>query len=165
MKCQGVVVHILLCMQLVLAGCDLGNTPRHDPQDVRIQFQYGFRNMVDTFNGTLTKDLALDGTISIRFWLTTVEQEALMAELQKEDFFNLPDTLFAIPGMTISPDPGPGFLRVAVDGVDKSVVWFHPVDVTQPDGQTIQRVSGAVRALIEATSEYKELPAARGGYI
>jgi len=165
MKSAYVLLSLFACMQLSFAGCDLGNTPQHDPQDVRIQFQHGFRNMVDTFNGTLTKDLALDGTISIPFWLTKAEQEALMTELQQEHFFNLPDTLYAIPGMTVSPDPGPGFLRVTVDGVDKSVVWFHPVDVTQPDGQTIQRVSGAVRALIEATSEYKELPAARGGYI
>jgi hypothetical protein len=155
----------LLCTLLALASCDLGNAPQHDPQDVRIQFQYGFRNMVDTFNGTLTKDLILDGTISTSFWLTKAEQEAVLAEVQKEDFFHLPDTLFATPGVMVSPNPSPDFLRVAANGEDKMVVWFYPVDVTLPGGQSIQRVSEAVREIIESTPEYKELPAARGGYI
>jgi hypothetical protein len=165
MKTRLAISCAALSLQMLNTGCDLGNTPQHDPQDVRIQFQYGFRNMVDTFNGTLTKDLALDGTISTSFWLTKTEQKVLMAELQQEDFFHLPDTLLSTPGVSIYPDPSPDFLRVAANGEDKTVVWFHPVDVTDPHGQTIQRLSEAVRAIIEATSEYKELPAARGGYI
>lgn len=165
MKSANVLFSVFVWMQLSFAGCDLGNTPQHDPQDVRIQFQYGFRNMVDTFQGTLTKDLVLDGTITTSFWLTKAEQKALMAELQKEDFFHLPDTLLSTPGVSVDPDPSPDFLRVVASGEDKMVVWFHPVDITQPGGQAIERISTSVRNIIEATSEFRELPAARGGYI
>ncbi len=45
-----------------------------DPQFVQIYFKYRFNNELNTFESTYQKDLILDGTIKVNFWLTTEEQ-------------------------------------------------------------------------------------------
>ncbi len=165
MRRQSVILAMVLCLQILWAGCDLGDSPRPDPQFVKIQFEYGFGDLVDTFTGQLTKDLVLDGTVSIPFWLTTAEQEAVLAELEREHFFDLPDTLFQAPGSIIDPDPSPDMLRVQVSGRDKIVIWYYPLLLTNANAETIQHLSATIRGLVEAKAEYKRLPPARGGRI
>jgi hypothetical protein len=120
--------------------------------------------MIDTFNGTLTKDLILDGSVTIPFWLTTSEQESLLEELDRADFFNLPDTLLSIPGVALEPNPSPDFLRVVANGKNKVVIWSYPIDLATANGQSVMRLSTAIRNIVESKPEYKQLPPARGGY-
>jgi hypothetical protein len=168
-------IAVILGLTLVSGGCDLGETPvaetDHveravlDPQFVRIQHQYSFRDLLDTFDGTLTKDLILDGTVTIPFWLTKAEQETLLVEFKREDFFGLPDTLFPVHGMYIDPNPSPDLIRVEAEGMDKTVVWMYPLDQTKPGNQAILRLAAAIRRIVEARQEYKELPEPKRGYL
>ncbi|HEX9658125.1 MAG TPA: hypothetical protein VGB89_14555 [Bacteroidota bacterium] len=164
MKHQLVVFGLVFYSQVLFIRCDLGDSPQPDPQFVKIQFQYSFSDMIDTFNGTLTKDLILDGSVTIPFWLTTSEQESLLEELDRADFFNLPDTLLSIPGVALEPNPSPDFLRVVANGKNKVVIWSYPIDLATANGQSVMRLSTAIRNIVESKPEYKQLPPARGGY-
>jgi len=167
MKYQLVLIAVFLSLLPWSMGCDLGEPPNPDPQFVKFQFKYDFGNIVDTFNGTLTKDLILDGSIRIPFWLTTMEQEALLTELARADFFNLPDTILALSrgGVVSEPNPGPNFLRVQTERHEKNVVWFYPLDLSDPNSQTVRKLSTAIWRIIESNAQYKRLPPARGGYL
>ena len=146
-------------------GCDSGSEPlKPDEQFVKILLQSGFRDEVDTFSGTLTKDLVVDGIITIPFWLTKAEQEAILSELTLENFFNLPDTLPAMQGVTISPNPSPDLLRVEVGGELKTVLWSYPLDPVNQNSQTIIRLTQVIKNVIESKEEFKRLPPAKGGY-
>lgn len=168
-------IALTLGASLILSGCDLGGSPGGggdpvvsadpDPQLIKIQHQYSFRDMVDTFHGTLTKDLVLDGTVTIPFWLTRAEQETVRVALERENFFGLPDTLFPVPVMYVEPDPSPDFIRVEADGVDKTVVWIYPLDQANQNNQAILRLAAVIRRIVEARSEYKQLPEPRGCYL
>jgi hypothetical protein len=168
-------IALTLGASLVLSGCDLGESPDGggdpvvsadpDPQLIKIQHRYSFRDMVDTFHGTLTKDLVLDGTVSIPFWLTRAEQETVRVALERENFFGLPDTLFPVPDMHVELDPSPDILRVEADGVDKTVVWIYPLDQANQNNQAILRVAAVIRRIVEARNEYKQLPEPRGYYL
>lgn len=160
-----VVFAFVLTCQAVFPGCDFGEPGNSDPQYVKIHLQSGFRDVVDTFNGTLTKDLVLDGTVSIRFFLTEAEQEQVLTVLTDEGYFTLPDTVHSTPGVMIDPDPSPDFLRVQANSLDKTVVWNYPLEPSDEHGQAVVRIVMAIREIVEARSEYKQLPPARGGYL
>lgn len=158
---------VILCGFLIFLpflACDLGEGPGHDPQFVRIQLNYAFRNAVNTFQGTLTKDLAMDGFITVPFWFTTAEQQQIAAELERVAFYELPDTIHRMPGVILTPDPGPLMLRVGGSRGDKRVVMFYPPEQTGGYGEVMEGLGSAIWAIVQTTIEYRRLPAARGGY-
>lgn len=159
------VLAIVLTCQVVNPGCDFGEPDTRDPQYVKLHLQSGFRDVVDTFDGTLTKDLVLDGTVSIPFYLTEAEQEHVLSVLTDEGFFSLPDTVHSTPGVMIEPDPSPDFLRVQANSLDKTVVWRYPLEPADEHGQAVVRIVMAIREIVEERPEYKQLPPARGGYL
>ena len=157
---------LFIALMMSLFGCDQGPEPQKpDEQFVKLLFQYSFRDELDTFNCTLTKDLVLDGTITVPFWLTTAEQESVLSELKRSDFFNLPDTLQRTDIISIDPTPGSQLLRVYVNGQSKTVVWSYLIDPDLPLNQRILGLSCAIQTIIESKPEYKRLPQARGGYL
>ena len=104
MRLQTLFVAAHLILLPLVWGCDLGSSPRPDPQFVKIHIRYGFGNSVNTFSGTLTKNLGLDGSVTIPFWLTTAEQDTLLSAVEVADFFTMPDTVFSIPGIAVNPN-------------------------------------------------------------
>jgi hypothetical protein len=139
--------------------------PQHaDPQFVQVHFQYGFKNELNTFDGTYQKDLVWDGTIKVPFWLTTNEQNMIVEKALAVKFFAFPDTLHKEQGVVIMPDPSPDFLRLKYENQEKSVVWFFPLDASNPYAQSLRELTDLIRTTIESKPEYKKLPPARGGY-
>lgn len=149
-----------------LSGCDGGVpvTPE-DPQRVKIFFKFDHRDQVDTFNGTLTKDLAADGTCTVPFGFTNAEQDSLLLALADSRFFDLPDTLYPIPTIWIAPDPGPQILRVESGGGTKSLFWLYLLDAADPRSAAVQKLWSRLRQLVQSTEAYKKLPPAAGGYL
>ena len=159
MRLQMLFFPVSLLITLLVFGCDLGESPGPDPQNIKLEFHSGFGNVVDTFHGTLTKDLGQDGGVTVPFWFTTAEQETLLSILVNADFVSMPDTVIAIPGLYVDPNPGVELIRVESSQVHKTVVWFFP-----PTDNRIQNLSTKIRDLIESTPEFKQLPPMRGGY-
>jgi hypothetical protein len=151
---------ILLVIVISVGGCDLGGAPTGDVQYARIYFKYDFRDTVNTFSGTLTKDLVAGGTVTVPFWLTTEEQDSILAEAVRRQFYDLPDTIRGMPGIYQTPDPGPQTLCIDVNGRSHQVVWY-----STSSNEHIVRLSQFIRDLVQATSEYKSLPPAQGGYL
>lgn len=149
-----------------LNGCDGGApvTPA-DPQRVKIFFKFDFRDQVDTFNGTLTKDLAANGTCTVPFGFKSFEQDSVLLALAASNFFGLPDTLYPIPTVSIAPDPGFQILRVESEGKSKSLVWLYILDAADPRTATVQELWSRLRKLVQSTEAYKKLPPAAGGYL
>lgn len=157
---------IILTFLTSLSGCDRGvESPKPDEQFVKLLFRYGFGDTLDTFKGTYTKDLILDGSITVPFWLTKAEQDSVLTQLEQADFFNLPDTIPSLQGVVVQPDPGLQLLRVQLEGRIKTVVWFSPIDQELKAGQRILRLFKSIETIIQAKPEYKTLPPTRGGYI
>ena len=147
------------------SGCDTGSQPQSDEQFVKILYQYSFRDEVNTYSQTLTKDLIMDGTITVSFWFTKAEQDLLLSEVNRVDFFNIPDTLKKVNGVEMSPNPSPDLLRIEVDGKQKTVVWSYPVDTTGVGSTAILQLTQAITTIVQSSAVYKQLPAARGGYL
>ena len=166
MKRSWVCLSILLAAAILVTACDLGEpSTRADLQRVRIFFKYGFRDQVDTFNGTLTKDLVLNGTVTVPFGFKQCEEDSLLAALVTASFFALPDTLYPIPNVSISPDPGYQVLRVEFEATTKSLVWMEVLDESDPRTGRVRELWARLRNLVQSTDTYKQLPPAVGGYL
>ena len=137
-------------------------------QFLKIHFYYGFGNELNTFEQTYTKDLVLDGYITVDFWLTEAEQESIRNKLQVVNFFSFPDTLiYPIVSdsimVRIEPDPGWQFLRVVDENHDKIVYWRYPFPEGNEFVARMVELKNLIIDIIEAKSEYQALPPPRGG--
>ena len=161
-------IHLLLWLALLLGllfSCaQVPNDPTV-PQWIHIHYQYGFNDELNTFKGTFHKDLILDDSITIPFSFTEDEQRLIIDKTLAIDFFSYPDTLYREPGVRISPDPSPDFLRIKYENQEKRIVWFYPPNAPVNYLAPLQELTTLIRETIQAKPAYHRLPAARGGYL
>ncbi len=162
-----ILLVMVLSLSLVMIGCSKTVT-KPDPQFLKILFYYGFGNELNTFEQTYTKDLVMDGYITVDFWLTEAEQESIRNKLDLVDFFSFPDTLIYQMDVEsimvrIEPDPGWQFLRVADENRDRIVYWRPPLPDKNEFVPRLRELKKLIIDIIESKPEYKELPPARGG--
>ena len=136
-------------------------------QDIKIFYKYSFKNELNTYDLKLTKDLVLDGTITVDFWLTKEEQEKTILKLEEIDFYNLPDSLTWIKSDSIKPqvdpDPGKQILKIKYKNQEKQIYWY--IINSYPDEcEKIIKLTKTISDVIFSKPEYKSLPAANGGY-
>jgi hypothetical protein len=154
------------CVDLITEKEDLNAKP--DPQNIQILYKHDFRNEMNTFTQKLTKDLAMDGTITIDFWLTESEQNRIIDMAQQVDFFSLPDSMFCTKADSLRPelhpDPGIQQLKIRYNNKEKTVYWSvannYPNEYTR-----LSKLTSLIKDIISAKKEYQDLPAARGGYL
>ncbi|MBN2012434.1 hypothetical protein JW960_24105 [candidate division KSB1 bacterium] len=168
MKKLNICVTILLFM--LFQSCTESSNPqalKPDEQTVKIDFHCSFKEHLNTFTHKLTKDLVIDGTITIDFWLTKAEQRMILAKADTIDFFNLPDSLNWADDdsihLAISPDPGIQYLRIQAGESDKTVYWNIVNSYAEEFGR-LQELTSFIISIIMAKPEYKSLPEANGGY-
>jgi hypothetical protein len=166
MKRSWACLAVFLGIAVLLTGCDLGEPSTSvDPQRVKVFFKYDFRDQVDTFNGTLTKDLVMNGTVTVPFGFKQSEQDSLLSVLARAGFFALPDTLYPMPNVSIWPDPGFQVLRVEFEGTTKCLVWMELLNESDPRTGRVRELWARLRNLVQSTDTYKQLPPAAGGYL
>jgi len=159
---------VLVLVAIACAGsltCCQSTTAPDAPSLIRIRYQYGFKNELDTFKGILQKDLVLDGVIKTPFSLTLEEQRTVLDKALAVDFFAWPDTLHREAGVLMSPDPSPDFLRVECRDQEKRLVWFYPLDSRSAFSAPLIELTALIKEIIESRPEYKKLPPARGAHL
>ena len=151
----------------LLSGCGTSTDVEkiHDEQLVKIHLQFGFVDELNTFEGTFTKDLVEDGSITVEFWLPKEDQESIIELAQELSFNSLPDTIPALPGVLITPNPSPDSLRIKFEDLDNKVVWSYPNDPENTDYMKVIELSEHIMSIVKESETYKLLPEARGGRV
>jgi len=166
MICKIYIFIINLTIIFFIAGCtsptDIKETA-HNEQFVKIQLQYSFADELNTFEGVFTKDLVMDGSITVEFWLSTEDQESIKAIADQLSFFNLPKIISAMPNAVITPDPSPDRLRIQIGNRDNTVVWSYPNDLENKNFKSVIELSTFIMSIVHNNEIYKTLPEARGG--
>ena len=152
---------------IFVVSCNL-SSDNMDEQYINIHMHYGFQNEVNTFTNKLTKDLILDGTITVDFYFTTEEQFQIEETVYLNNFYSLSDSIKYISNDSLSviddPNPGIQFLRVKHNDKDKIVYWSYPLP-NNTEGESILEMYNLIREIIESKPVYKNLPEPRGGYL
>ena len=156
---------ISLLLLLLFNSCK-ETTVEPEPQFVQVFFKYGFFNELNTFNNTYKKDLVLDGSVTVTFWLTADEQNRIISKTNEIDFFTLPDTLEGDTTlMVIDPNPGYQTIRIKNENNDKTVNWIYPLNYSDSSVVKALELYDFMISIIEAKPEYKKLPPSRGSYL
>ncbi len=150
---------------VALFGCKKENpVEQHDEQFIQIDYSYNFKDELNTFEGFLQKDLVMDGTTKVSFWLSTQEQNSILEAVNEAHFFALPDTIYSQKDVTIAPNPSPDGLRIKYEGQEKTVTWFYPLEPGSESTLLLNNLTSKIREVINSSSTYQKLPPARGGY-
>jgi len=135
------------------------------PDDFEIVFKYGVgaKNILDTREGTFTRDMIVDTSITIQFTLTGRELETVWAYIQRNHFYELEEQ---DPARAHSVSPIVTYvLFVHAEGYPDKEVSMNDLrfDYTL-DERRFFRITWKIRDIIESKPEYKSLPEPRGAY-
>ncbi len=135
-----------------------------NPVNVDFKFGVGARNELDTFQGTFTKDLFIDGTVTARMILSETELKQIQQKLKENDFFNTPETFPLKEPITV-PDMS-YYLKVQDGTTVKEVSWNEMNSVMDSSTSTrLSTIAGFLVDLIVQKPEYQKLPPANGYYL
>jgi predicted small lipoprotein YifL len=160
---------ILLAIMQLLLLCSCGKKEYIYPDDFnfRLNFEVDGKNQIDTYNGTFTKDLIIDGTKTIDFIVPENIKKEIFNKMTEIGIMSFPDTL-NLDDLYISPSCDYD-LHITVNGTVKAVVWtdgFYPYryeDLPEKNKEFLGLVK-YISDYIYGTDEYKQMPEANGGY-
>ncbi|MBN1320523.1 MAG: hypothetical protein JXA87_06760 [Thermoleophilia bacterium] len=126
---------------------------------------YG-KDVLDTFAGTLQKDMGLPPgtTAHTSLSLTPAQLEEVYAELVALDILGYP-TDYAPKAELWASTSEFYYLRFRVEGVEKEIRWEEGTLSDEPRAVVLRAWFDKLRDLIYQTPEYKDLPPLRGGYV
>ena len=144
----------------------LGNVlPPYDssrnPVNIVFKFGTGAINELNTFHGTFTKDLIIDGTVTARMIISQEELKQIQRKLV--DFFNYPET-FPLKEHLTMPDYS-YYLRVQNSTTVKEVTWSENSEIDSSTEAHLDQLADFLINMIVEKPEYKRLPPATGGYL
>lgn len=130
---------------------------------INIVFRYGVggRNELNTFNGTFTKDLVIDGTTTGKLYLSREDLQQIQEKLAEMGFFDYPDSF---PSQGIVTPRGDDYLKVDNGTVEKEVSWYSDSEYEDPRVQSLHDLAAFLMGMIEAKPAFKAFPPANGAY-
>ena len=166
---------IAILALFVIAGCARATTPitpgTTTPADFNLVFKYGItaRNTLDTYEGTYTKDMIMDPSITIELRLSREDMDKIYQKMLQIDFFSYPDT-FAIavtPGESVSEVTpySTYFFKVTYASHTRELLWHDKIVRKDEKAERLKELIDLIRGIIESKEEYKKLPEPRGGYL
>ena len=159
-----VFIYLVGFILLINLSCN-ENAVQAEEQFIQIQLKYNYNDELNTFEHYLTKDLVLDGQVTIEFWLTEEEQIQIENKVYELGFFSLPDTLVNNSQVIITPNPIQ-YLKIKIANQQNTVVWNFITEEYQTDQyKRLRELARFIIDKIQAKPEYKSLPPSRGGYI
>lgn len=146
--------------------------PEQMPADFGFVAEW-WRNSLDTFKGTFTKDLVAGSpiTATANLSLTRDEMERVYQELVAMDILSYP-AAFAPPYAEVTT-PGTEHtvsgvinyhLRLTAAGIEKDISWSDVNGSTTQEAVALRDWFRRLMELIISKPEYKAMPQARGGY-
>jgi len=167
---------ILLIAILALVGCNSSKeekTPDIEFQEANFNFIFrygvGAKNELNTFNGTYTKDMISDPSITIELSLTEEELDSIYQKMVEIDFFNYPDKFAIVPlpnDQVVLVNPASSYyFKVQQDFEIKELWWEDVISYLDAKANKLRELINLIRIIIESKDEYKKLPQPTGGYM
>lgn len=165
---------ILASLALVVAalsgmvGCD-NQTPAE--YNFNLIFKYGVNamNELDTFQGTYTKDMVADPSITVPLSLSEEELDRIYQKMVEIDFFNYPDkfSVYVPPGepVGIVTPYASYYFKVEYNSQVKELWWEDEIINENEKADRLRELIKLIRDIVESKEEYKELPPPSSAYL
>ncbi len=138
-----------------------------DDFNFKLNFNTYGKDQIDTYKGTFTKDLVMDGTKTIEFKIPDNVKNNIYNLMKDINIMSFPDTL-EVKGMGVTPSCDYK-LTVTINGKTKTIVWNEGFYADMTDNLPKANVNFLklvkhISDYIYSTDEYKNMPKANGGY-
>lgn len=142
--------------------------PKDMPSDFDFSIQFGVqkKNEINTFKGTVTKDLIADGTVTTELNLTKEEMEDIYEKMKE---INIDETKKFTPepinGSVCLQEPfGEDAWEIIIN--DETITQLFSGEYCEPttDAKQLIELRDYVFNIIKSKGEYKSLPESNGGY-
>jgi hypothetical protein len=132
-----------------------------DDFNFRLNFYTYGKEQIDTYKGTLTKDLVLNGTKTVKFKIPDNVKNDIYDLMMNIDIMSFPDTL-NLEEVTITPSCDYE-LTVTMQGKTKTIIWnegFYPelADDLPKENTDFLKLVEYIRDYTYNTDEYKNMP-------
>ena len=160
---------LFFLLALFLFSCSDINSAKPE-MDFNVSLRYGVlaRNELNTFGNTITKDLILDGTVTVPLFLSKSDLDSIKTKMDQIGFFNYPDTFTVRSGDTtrifITPNNTYDF-KVKSHSTLKTLLWDDAIIANDTQATKLRGLITLIRGIVESKPEYQKLPPARGGYL
>ncbi|WP_156123834.1 hypothetical protein [Paenibacillus sp. FSL R7-0273] len=135
------------------------------PEDFAFSVRFGVmgKNEINTFEGTVTKDLVVKGTAQAELVLTDSEKADIYARLRTINIYR---------ELKLEPDRkycaktpfSEEHWQIRVDGEVRSFSWDEEKCEITADAEQLRELRSYIFELVQAKPAYLELPEAVGGY-
>jgi len=129
-------------------------------------FKYGVgaKNELNTFNGTYTKDLVLDPSVTIKLTLTNEEKLQILQKIAEMDLLNFPDNFSRRQSPIVTPQTD-YYIKVQNGSQIKEISWNTNSLIESNMQNSLEQFVSYLIGIIEQKPEYKALSPPRGGYV
>ncbi len=134
-----------------------------NPVNIIFRYGTGARNELNTFHGTFTKDLILEGTVTARLILTTEELQQIRKKIIEADFFSIPET-FPLKSPLTMPDYS-FYLMVNIGTNITAVRWNNNSQLDSSTEKRLYQLADFIINIISNKPELKLLPPSEGAYL
>lgn len=142
-----------------------GQMPETMPADFAFSVRFGItgKNEINTFDGTVTKDLVTKGTAQAELVLTESEMADIYARLRTINIYR---------ELNLEPDSrncvqtpfDEEHWRIRLDGEERSFYWDEENCEITADAEQLKELRSYIFELVKSKPAYLELPEAVGGY-
>jgi len=166
---QLIVISLTLVVAVPgIAGC---NRSPSSQSDFNLVFKYGVGaiNELNTFQGTYTKDMISDPSITVDLVLTEEELGTIHQKMDEIDFFSYPKefSVNLTPGELIGiVTPSQSYyFKVEYDSNIKELWWEDKITNEDEKAARLRGLIILIRDIIEAKKEYQDLQEPTSGYM
>lgn len=160
---------LLLVLLALLIGCGIkgpeNNMPETMPDDFAFKVQYGYyrNDEVNTFNGTVTKDLIEDGKATTEIIFTQEELKDIYSKMREINITSPKELEPKIIDCQHEPHYDFG-LKVQINEEITEYTWSGQYCEPSKDAGEIEDLIAYIHSLVKEKPEYKKLPEPTGGY-
>jgi hypothetical protein len=131
-------------------------------------YENGYGDKVDTFEGSVTKDMVDKPDTTIHLVLTSAEMDKIYAKLTEMDFFDLPEPHPAQDTDSMMIPHTTRLLRVQSGNRTKELHWddkHRPHKAAEDEWKAIYELINLIRDAVKSHPEYQALPEPTAGYL
>ena len=166
-----ILIIILACLSIGLLMLFPSCQDNQQESSFNFIFKYGVtaRNVLDTFQGTFTKDMILDPSITTELILTDAEMDSIYQKMVEIDFFSYPDEFEVdVSGSELIGIVTPYstyYFEVEYASGTKELKWEDEITNTDEEADKLRELIDLIINIIESKAEYQALPTPSGGYM
>lgn len=162
------ILGCLLIVAFAIGACSPATKEPSEQFEFEFRYGVGAKNVLNTFDGTFTKDMVVDKPIVITLKLSKKQLRTIQNKMLEIDFFKYPDTFNSRPFAFAFGEREPFesfYFKVKSGSRTKELFWEDKHINDSKRVAKLRELIRLIKGIIQNSPEYKMLPEPQGAYM